>query len=162
MTREDLGKVPTIPTGPSGNAGEAQEPEPLAVTGPDGQKEQAAGMVGGIVVAAGIVWAVVISAASRGTEAPQLATLPVSRGEFVESVQATGTAEPLSAVMVTPEVDGIIEPANVAPDEGACRAGRRHLRGHRHPVWLGAGTPGRQDGSRGVPALPVAPPIKAP
>ena len=74
----------------------------------------AAGVVGGLVVVALAAWGIMSSAGSQPTEAPQLATMPLMRGEFSESVSATGTAQPLSAVVVTPEVDGIIESVNVS------------------------------------------------
>ena len=74
----------------------------------------AAGVVGGIVLVAAIAWGVVTSQANQAAEAPQIQTMPVFRGEFSESVQATGAAQPLSSVVVTPEVDGIIETVNVS------------------------------------------------
>lgn len=39
------------------------------------------------------------------------------RGEFSESVQATGTAQPLTSVVVTPEADGVIASVDVALDD---------------------------------------------
>ena len=74
----------------------------------------AAGVVGGLVVVALAAWGIMSSMSSQPSEAPQLATMPLVRGEFSESVSATGTAQPLSAVAVTPEVDGIIEAVNVS------------------------------------------------
>lgn len=74
----------------------------------------AAGVVGGIALVAAIAWGVVTSQANQAAEAPQIQTMPVFRGEFSESVQATGAAQPLSSVVVTPEVDGIIETVNVS------------------------------------------------
>ena len=73
----------------------------------------AAGVVGGIALVAAIAWGVVTSQANQAAETPQIQTMPVFRGEFSESVQATGAAQPLSSVVVTPEVDGIIETVNV-------------------------------------------------
>ena len=78
------------------------------------KKVIAAGVVGGIALVAAIAWGVVASQANQATNAPQIQTMPVFRGEFSESVQATGAAQPLSSVVVTPEVDGIIETVNVA------------------------------------------------
>lgn len=74
----------------------------------------AAGVVGGVALVAAIAWGVLSGQGSQAPEAPQLQTTPVFRGEFSESVQATGAAQPLSSVVVTPEVDGIIESVNVA------------------------------------------------
>ena len=74
----------------------------------------AAGVAGGVVLAAAIAWGVVTGQSNQTTDVPQIQTVPVFRGEFSESVQATGTAQPLSSVVVTPEVDGIIETVNVA------------------------------------------------
>ena len=74
----------------------------------------AAGVLGGIVVAALVAFAVATGQGAQQTDVPQLQTMPVMRGEFSESVQATGTAQPLSSVVVTPEVDGIIDAVNVA------------------------------------------------
>ena len=78
------------------------------------KKVIAAGVVGGIALVAAIAWGVVSSQANQAASAPQIQTMPVFRGEFSESVQATGAAQPLSSVVVTPEVDGIIETVNVA------------------------------------------------
>ena len=78
------------------------------------KKVIAAGVVGGIALVAAIAWGVVASQANQAASAPQIQTMPVFRGEFSESVQATGAAQPLSSVVVTPEVDGIIETVNVA------------------------------------------------
>ena len=76
-----------------------------------------AGVAAGVVVAALVAWVVAgsLSAAPAGDDALQ--TTPVARGEFVESVQATGTAQPLTSVVVTPEVDGIIASVDVSLDD---------------------------------------------
>ena len=74
----------------------------------------AGGVVGGLVVVALAAWGIMSAMSSQPAETPQLATMPLMRGEFSESVSATGTAQPLSAVVVTPEVDGIIESVNVS------------------------------------------------
>ncbi|WP_455137556.1 efflux RND transporter periplasmic adaptor subunit [Thermophilibacter sp.] len=76
-----------------------------------------AGVAAGVVVAALAAWGVAgaLSAAPAGDDAFQ--TTPVARGEFVESVQATGTAQPLTSVVVTPEVDGIIASVDVSLDD---------------------------------------------
>lgn len=74
----------------------------------------AASVAGGIILVAGVAWAVVGSIGSQQAQAPTLQTTPLVRSEFSESVQATGTAQPLSSVVVTPEVDGIIDEVSVA------------------------------------------------
>ena len=78
------------------------------------KKIVAAAVVAGLALAGGVAWGVASMQASQTTETTQLQTMPVYRGEFSESVQATGTAQPLSSVVVTPEVDGIIESVRVA------------------------------------------------
>lgn len=78
------------------------------------KKIVAAAIVAGLALAGGVAWGVASMQASQTTETTQLQTMPVYRGEFSESVQATGTAQPLSSVVVTPEVDGIIESVRVA------------------------------------------------
>lgn len=81
------------------------------------KKAIAAGVVGGVVLAAGIAWAVLTSASSQPAEEAPLQTIPLMRGEFSESVQATGTAQPLTSVVVTPEADGVIASVDVALDD---------------------------------------------
>lgn len=78
------------------------------------KKIVAGAVVGGIALVAAIAWGVIAGQASQVPDAAPLQTIPVTRGEFSESVQATGAAQPLSSVVVTPEVDGIIESVNVA------------------------------------------------
>lgn len=81
------------------------------------KKAIAAGVVGGVVLAAGIAWAVLTSTSSQPAEEAPLQTIPLMRGEFSESVQATGTAQPLTSVVVTPEADGVIASVDVALDD---------------------------------------------
>lgn len=81
------------------------------------KKAIAAGVVGGVVLAAGIAWAVLTSTSSQPAEEAQLQTIPLMREEFSESVQATGTAQPLTSVVVTPEADGVIASVDVALDD---------------------------------------------
>lgn len=81
------------------------------------KKAIAAGVVGGVVVAAGIAWAVLTSTSSQPAEEAPLQTIPLMREEFSESVQATGTAQPLTSVVVTPEADGVIASVDVALDD---------------------------------------------
>ena len=78
------------------------------------KKIVAGAVVGGIALVAAIAWGVIGGQSSQAPDAAPLQTIPVTRGEFSESVQATGAAQPLSSVIVTPEVDGIIETVNVA------------------------------------------------
>lgn len=78
------------------------------------KKIVAAAIVAGLALAGGVAWGVTSMQANQATEVTQLQTMPVYRGEFSESVQATGAAQPLSSVVVTPEVDGIIESVRVA------------------------------------------------
>lgn len=81
------------------------------------KKAIAAGVVGGVVLAAGIAWAVMTSTSSQPAEEAPLQTIPLMREEFSESVQATGTAQPLTSVVVTPEADGVIASVDVALDD---------------------------------------------
>lgn len=81
------------------------------------KKAIAAGVVGGVVLAAGIAWAVLTSTSSQPAEEAPLQTIPLMREEFSESVQATGTAQPLTSVVVTPEADGVIASVDVALDD---------------------------------------------
>ena len=78
------------------------------------KKIVAAAIVAGLALAGGVAWGITSMQANQATEVTQLQTMPVFRGEFSESVQATGAAQPLSSVVVTPEVDGIIESVRVA------------------------------------------------
>lgn len=129
MTREELEKIPTP---------EDTGAAPLPVIGPDGETDEdvearlayeslmrhraarrrkklvVAGVAVAIALVAAIGWAVASGAGSTADDAPTLQTMPLSRGEFSESVQATGTAQPISSVVVTPEVDGIIDAVNVS------------------------------------------------
>lgn len=71
----------------------------------------------GIVVAAAVaVVALVTWQLSRqgGDDAPAAPTASAYRGDFTQSVQAQGSVRPVSSVVVTPEVDGIIESVSVA------------------------------------------------
>lgn len=72
-----------------------------------------AGVIAGVALVAGIAWAALTAPSDSSGEIP-LQTTSLLRGEFVESVQATGTAQPLSSVVVTPEVDGIIGEVRVS------------------------------------------------
>lgn len=74
----------------------------------------AACVAGGIVAAVGIGVAVASSLANQDAGDTTLSTIPVYVSDFSESVSATGTAEALTSVAVTPEIDGIIETVSVA------------------------------------------------
>lgn len=74
----------------------------------------AASVVGGIAAVALIAWGITSSLNQQAPTETTLSTIPLYRGEFSESVQATGTAEPLESQVVSPEIDGIIEQVFVA------------------------------------------------
>lgn len=76
-----------------------------------------AGVAAGVVVVALAAWGVAGALSAVPASDDALQTTPVARGEFVESVQATGTAQPLTSVVVTPEVDGIIASVDVSLDD---------------------------------------------
>ena len=124
MTRDDLKmKLPRSETDAAPEAEEDVE-ERLALESLQRhrrarrrKKAIAAGVVGGVVVAAGIAWAVLTSTSSQPAEEAPLQTIPLMREEFSESVQATGTAQPLTSVVVTPEADGVIASVDVALDD---------------------------------------------
>ena len=124
MTRDDLKmKLPRSETDAAPEAEEDVE-ERLALESLQRhrrarrrKKAIAAGVVGGVVLAAGIAWAVMTSASSQPAEEAPLQTIPLMRGEFSESVQATGTAQPLTSVVVTPKADGVIASVEVALDD---------------------------------------------
>lgn len=78
------------------------------------KKIVAAAVVAGVALVAAVAWGIISAQANQSSDAPQIQTMPVFLGEFSESVQATGSAQPLSSVVVTPEIDGIIESVNVA------------------------------------------------
>ena len=66
------------------------------------------GVVTACAVLAVLVWTVTSQQSANVPEGPTLQTTPVMRGEFTDQVKASGNVQPVSSVVVTPEVDGII------------------------------------------------------
>ena len=66
------------------------------------------GVVTACAVLAVLVWTVTSQQSANTPEGPTLQTTPVMRGEFTDQVKASGNVQPVSSVVVTPEVDGII------------------------------------------------------
>ncbi len=66
------------------------------------------GIVAACAVLAVLVWTVTSQQSANVPEGPTLQTTPVMRGEFTDQVKASGNVQPVSSVVVTPEVDGII------------------------------------------------------
>ncbi len=136
-TPEDAEKTAEVPRAATNDA-----PEPLQVLAPDGsiaetqedlearlameglmrhrrerrrKKIVAGSIVGGIALVGAIIWGVQAYNASKPIEIDTgLTTTYVDYGNFSEAVNATGTAQPVSSVVVTPEVTGTIESVNVA------------------------------------------------
>ncbi len=136
-TPEDAEKTAEVPRAATSDA-----PEPLQVLAPDGsiaetqedlearlameglmrhrrerrrKKIVAGSIVGGIALVGAIIWGVQAYNASKPIEIDTgLTTTYVDYGNFSEAVSATGTAQPVSSVVVTPEVTGTIESVNVA------------------------------------------------
>ena len=74
-----------------------------------------AGVVGGVAVVAAIVAGVSLLGSGSGdgsASAPM--TSVVEKGDFSEAVTATGSAQPVESVVVSPGVDGTIESVNIA------------------------------------------------
>ncbi len=66
------------------------------------------GIVAACAVLGVLVWTVTSQQTASSPEEPALQTTPVMRGEFKDEVKASGNVQPMSSVVVTPEVDGII------------------------------------------------------
>lgn len=141
---EDAEKTTEAPRATASPAASANTdaPEPLQVLAPDGsiaetqedlearlameglmrhrrarrrKKIIAGSIVGGIALIGTIVWGVNAYNASKPVVIDtSLTTTYVDYGDFSEAVSATGTAQPVSSVVVTPEVTGTIESVNVA------------------------------------------------
>jgi len=74
-----------------------------------------AGVVGGVAVVAAIVAGVSLLGSGSGdgsASAPM--TSVVEKGDFSEAVTATGSAQPVESVVVSPGVDGTIESVSIA------------------------------------------------
>ena len=66
------------------------------------------GIVAACAVLGVLVWTVTSQQTASSPEEPALQTTPVMRGELKDEVKASGNVQPMSSVVVTPEVDGII------------------------------------------------------
>jgi HlyD family secretion protein len=66
------------------------------------------GVVAACAVVAVLVWTVTSQQSANVPEGPSIQTTPVMQGEFTDEVKASGNVQPVSSVVVTPEVDGII------------------------------------------------------
>lgn len=81
------------------------------------------GVILGVVVIIGITIAQVIQGGAQ-SEGPAISTAFVTRGEFSDSVSASGSIKPVSSTVVTPEVDGIIQDVQVAEGSAVDRGDR--------------------------------------
>ena len=102
-----------LPPLPGENAEEDEEPRnAMASLLAHRKKRRRRNIVIGIVAACAVlgvlVWTVTSQQTASSPEEPALQTTPVMRGEFKDEVKASGNVQPMSSVVVTPEVDGII------------------------------------------------------
>lgn len=81
------------------------------------------GVILGVVAIIGITIAQVIQGGAQ-SESPAISTAFVTRGEFSDSVSASGSIKPVSSTVVTPEVDGIIQDVRVAEGSAVDRGDR--------------------------------------
>lgn len=81
------------------------------------------GVILGVVAIIGITIAQVIQGGAQ-SEGPAISTAFVTRGEFNDSVSASGSIKPVSSTVVTPEVDGIIQDVRVAEGSAVDRGDR--------------------------------------
>ena len=81
------------------------------------------GVILGVVAIIGITIAQVIQGGAQ-SEGPAISTAFVTRGEFSDSVSASGSIKPVSSTVVTPEVDGIIQDVQVAEGSAVDRGDR--------------------------------------
>lgn len=72
------------------------------------------GIALGVVVLIGIAFAARLFQSDKQVEAPIASTAFITRGEFSDTVSASGSIKPISSTVVTPEVDGIIQDVQVA------------------------------------------------
>lgn len=71
-------------------------------------------VVSALVLGAAGCFAVRSMLESQIQSAPVMQTVPIMREDFSDAVSAQGTLQPISQVVVTPEIEGIIETLNVA------------------------------------------------
>ena len=71
------------------------------------------GIVLGIVALVAILVILRLSQNNNQAEAPVTSTTFITRGEFIDSVSASGSIKPISSTVVTPEVNGIIQDVQV-------------------------------------------------
>ena len=71
------------------------------------------GIVLGIVVLVAILAILRLMQNNNQAEAPVTSTTFITRGEFIDSVSASGSIKPISSTVVTPEVNGIIQDVQV-------------------------------------------------
>lgn len=81
------------------------------------------GVILGVVAIIGVTIAQVIQGGAQ-SEGPAISTAFVTRGEFSDSVSASGSIKPVSSTVVTPEVDGIIQDVRVAEGSAVDRGDR--------------------------------------
>ena len=81
------------------------------------------GVILGVVAIIGVTIAQVIQGGAQ-SEGPAISTAFVTRGEFSDSVSASGSIKPVSSTVVTPEVDGIIQDVQVAEGSAVDRGDR--------------------------------------
>ncbi len=73
------------------------------------------GVIGGVAVVAAIVAGVsYLGSSSSSADASAPMTTMVEKGDFSEAVTASGSAQPVESVVVSPGVDGTIESVNIA------------------------------------------------
>ena len=75
------------------------------------------GIVAGVVVLGVIIWAVFFNRPAPDKTLESATVEQAYTMDFVSTVTASGTLKPNESVVVTPEVDGIIESLNVAQDQ---------------------------------------------
>lgn len=81
------------------------------------------GVILGVVAIIGVTIAQVIQGGAQ-SEGPAISTAFITRGEFSDSVSASGSIKPVSSTVVTPEVDGIIQDVRVAEGSAVDRGDR--------------------------------------